>query len=177
MTSLTWQQASTQGRLARQGGPWARVRADDDLVDVTAGQHAERALVQVHDGQVRAAPVAHVLVAVQPHEQEVARRARRLPRSDRGGWAQEGSGTRVGKATAPWRLARPACPALSTDATPLLLRCSQGSSLPCDQTMYAHAVWLCAAGAALRTSLVWGDLNTFRISTWPGCSRSNAPSM
>ena len=28
---------------------------NDDLVDVAAGQHGERALVQVHDGQVRAA--------------------------------------------------------------------------------------------------------------------------
>ncbi len=57
-----------------------QLRTDDDLVDVAAGEHAQRALVQVHDGQVRAAPLPHVLVAVQPHEQEVPRRPRRLLR-------------------------------------------------------------------------------------------------
>jgi hypothetical protein len=48
---------------------WART--NDDLVDIAAGKDAERALMQVHDGQVGPPPLHDVIVRVQTHQQEV----------------------------------------------------------------------------------------------------------
>ena len=46
-------------------------RTNDDLIDIAAGQHAECALMQIHDGQVGSPPLHHIVVRVQPHQQEV----------------------------------------------------------------------------------------------------------
>ena len=47
------------------------VRTNDDLIDIAAGQHAECALMQVHDGQVGSPPLHHIIVRVQPDQQEI----------------------------------------------------------------------------------------------------------
>lgn len=137
-------------------------RTDDDLVDVAAGQHAERALVQVHDRQVRAAPVPYVLIGVQPHKQEVARRPRRLQRRTAAQALQQ--------ATVLWllrdmlRMSR-----ITACHRPLLLRCSN----ICDQSMSAHAFCHFVAGAALRSSPMLGlehlqDLHVARVQQVEG---------
>ena len=64
-------------------------RTYDDLVDAGAGQHRQAALVEVHQRQVRPTR-AHVLVAVQAHQQEIALRLRQL-RQQRGSVSAEQS--------------------------------------------------------------------------------------
>ena len=51
-----------------------RQHTDDDFVDVLAREHREAALVDTHDGQVRAAPRGDRLVGVHAHNQVVALR-------------------------------------------------------------------------------------------------------
>ena len=52
----------------------------DHLVHVAAAQHAQRALMQAHDGQVRPPPLRHFLICVDAHQQEIARLLRLLQR-------------------------------------------------------------------------------------------------
>lgn len=56
------------------------------LVNILAGQHTQGPFVHIHDGCVWAPPRLHVLIRVQPDQQEVTRLLGKLVDGRPGGW-------------------------------------------------------------------------------------------
>ena len=169
-TALAWSPAEQPGVRRLSGAAAAfQARTNYDLIRVAAGEHAERALVQVHDGQVRPAPRSHVLVTVQPDQQEVAGRARRLR-------------ARAGRRSPPERRARPRGrlgrpgPVASRAAGRRSGGCAACLSLNCQRQREVRGgacIWERVSCVQCTVTGVWGAQRT-RWVAWCGRGRPRA---
>lgn len=75
---INWSSVTAKGAPAQIRDLLGGLRTDDDLVHIAAGEDAEAALVEVHDGEVRPPPLHDVIVHVQAHQQEVPLLLRQL---------------------------------------------------------------------------------------------------